>query len=59
MTQDELMQVLQAESSMVEFKRCSELPHTILLRLYAHSPIVLVAAFILALTMTQWVSRRF
>lgn len=29
MTQDELMQVLQAgESSMVEFKRCSELPHT-------------------------------
>ena len=29
MTQNELMQVLQAgESSMVEFKRCSELPHT-------------------------------
>ena len=29
MTLDELMQVLQAgESSMVEFKRCSELPHT-------------------------------
>ena len=51
MTQDELMQVLQAgESSMVEFKRCSLI--RILLRLYAHSPIVLVAAFILALTMT-------
>ena len=29
MTQNGLMQVLQAgESSMVEFKRCSELPHT-------------------------------
>ncbi len=53
MTQDEVMQVLQAgESSMVEFERCSDCLIRILLRLYAHSPIVLVAAFILALTMT-------